>query len=131
MKKIKDDKKYWMTDYFVGNSRYSSYVIAENELIAKALLNLRGLNENITSSAVKVRQGYRILKVSVDYRKRNLISCLHTLSFVGNIALNAKIINHQELLLDNGLIHEVLHELQFEEFTFNKQVHEKLKNSIP
>lgn len=127
------DRFFWFTSYSIPtadkvSSEYGSYVIAPNELIAKAILKLRGLEENIESIALKINQRNRLGSVVKLYKKRKLLQCIHTLCFIGNIALNAKIIKHSDLLLDTGLIHDIMHEIEFpEKFQFRSSIYKRLK----
>lgn len=125
-------KFYWMTTYKIktsekNESEYGAYVIAENELVAKALLKLRGMGEVISSMPSKVTQVRRFTSLAKLYKQRNLGSCLHTLCFLGNVAINAQLMTHTDFLLDCGVIHDIMHELDFpQDFGFRKHVYKKL-----
>ena len=126
------NKLYWMTEYKLqtydkSEATYGSYVIAESEFIATALLFLRGLNEEITSIACKVVQRRRVPKMAKLYKQRKLGTCLHTLCFTGNVLVNAKLMAHPDFLLDSGVIHDIIHEIDFpDEFGFRKHIFSKL-----
>lgn len=112
-------------------AKYGSYVIAEDVEEAKFLLKRRGLKEKITSDSCKVNQRRRIGSVAKAYKKRELSSCLHTLSFVGLQLINAKLIKPVYLLSDTGLIHEVVHEIAFADdfmFQFSKPIYQRMKD---
>lgn len=123
---------YWMTTYRLkieesAETKYGSYVIAENELIAKAILKLRGMGEEISSAPSKVIQNRRFTSLAKLYKQRNLGACLHTLCFIANVALNAQIMNHTDFLLGCGVIHDIMHELDYpKEFGFRKHLYKKL-----
>lgn len=126
-------KKFWTTSYIlctkeIPTATYNSYVVAANEGKAKEILELRGNKELITSRPLKINKTWLITRPSLSYKRRNLVQALHTLSFIGNMAIQAGLIDHNDLLSDRGTIHEITHELEFpEEFGYRKWLHEELK----
>ena len=129
--------KFWHTEYFPYahtnrsgsvDSRYGNYVIARDEREANLIINLRGMDERISDSPSKLVKNRLIEKPSKAYKARKLSETLHTLSFAGNALVKSGIIEIDFLLSDTGILHEVIHELQFpEEFMFNKSVYEAIK----
>ena len=125
---------FWLTEYKIrtynkSKATYCSYVVADSEQDALRILSLRGRREKITSlPSTKPNKRRRIKKVSNLYKARSLHACIHTLCFVGLAAVNAKFITIKDLLLDNGLIHDIVHEIEFpEEIKYRKEVYIKLK----
>lgn len=129
--------KFWYTEYFPyahtnrsgsTDARYGNYVIARDEKEANLILRLRDMEERISDSPSKLVKNRLIERPSKTYKARKLAETLHTLSFAGNALVKSGIIEIDFLLSDTGILHEVIHELQFpEEFVFNKSVYEGIK----
>lgn len=122
----------YLTKYNCGNSEYGSHIKASSRKEAEKLTIIRGLKEEILGTCINHKLEI-MPKTAFLYKKKKYIECLHTLSFVGNILCNAGFLNKNDLLNDKGLIHEIVHEMQFigdDDFDLiidQKYLHNKLK----
>lgn len=125
--------KFWHTEYntnHVGRygKKYGSYVIGNTRSDAETILKKRDLGKRIIDLPCKVKSTNRIQSTAKAYKKRDLLNVLHTLSFVGNILLNINAMKHSDLLSDVGMLHEVIHELQYPSgFRFSNDIYQRLK----
>ena len=111
-------KYLWNTNYIrqtptKPEATYGSYVIAETEVVALAILKLRGRGEKIISAKSKVRNIYRLPNLCKLYKQRKLDTLLHTLCFLSEVFIESGVMKWQDFLQDTGLIHEVAHEIEF------------------
>jgi hypothetical protein len=127
---------YWTTDYTRKTESkpeaiYCSYVIAKSEDLAKDILILRGRGEVVSSSKTSVVQNRRLPNLVKLYKTRKLGKLIHTLCFLSEVFIKSGIISYEEFLNDNGIIHEISHEIDFSDdpdFQFRKWVSNKLND---
>lgn len=103
---------YYLIEYTLPTNNkpratFCSYVIADNPTTAKVLLKYRRMGEKLLLYTLN---GKRIGKAAKLYKERKLLECIHLLTFAGNTLINAKLIKPKDLLADNGIIHDILHE---------------------
>lgn len=104
---------YFLTSYPVGRNQFGSCVIAKDKDTAKRLLAKRRTQEKIISAGSRPIARDRINITARLFRQKRYIQCIHTLVFLGNLLINAKMIKPCELLADDGLLHEIVHLLEF------------------
>lgn len=99
----------YLTSYSVGDKLYSGYVLAENEQEAQELLAVRNLGETLDGvfQSPNVLERFSTL-CDAEYM-RSLPKALHQACWVGWIAIKAGFITHDELLGDQGILHEMIH----------------------
>lgn len=110
---------------------YSSYVLADSEEEANKIIKLRGTKEKLQDVLpVKRRKNYffNAIPLAKSYRKKNYLELLHTLCYVSVALIKSKQTDLNDLLGENGCIHETVHCLLFNEYKiFNKNFHKRLK----
>jgi len=104
---------YFLTSYPVGRNQFGGYVIAKDKDTAKRLLAKRRTQEKIISLGSRPVARDRINITAKLFRQKKYVECIHTLCFLGNALINAKLIDACDLLADDGLLHEIVHLLEF------------------
>lgn len=116
----------YYTTYQHDNKTFCSYVDAKSNLDLEFKLKLRNLGEEVNGTSAK----NKIQKPSVLYKKRRLLECIHTICFISMVRIKSELFESHclDLVNDTGLIHDIIHELEFpEEFGFNKSLYGKLQ----
>ena len=99
----------FLTVYTASSGQYASYVLCNSLFEADKIIKERNLGEEIISE-------FQEIKVIPDYK--NLDNCqfiemlpeiLHTTSFISYIALRSKRVTVDEILGDDGILHELTH----------------------
>jgi hypothetical protein len=123
------------TVYEAGKKSYVSFVYAKDQTAAKTIITRRNIGETIVGELIRSSRNKLMPLPSTFYTKRQLIKCMHTLTFYGWIASRAGIDVTDFLLRDDGALHEIMHELHFpKENKFRESVHMSLlmlETSIP
>ena len=98
-----------LTSYKVGDKTFASYVIGKSISEINNKISQRGLNENIESSIqhIEIIPDYKDLS-PVEFLV-NLPNIIHSACFMSLIALKAKTVNVEEILGDEGILHELIH----------------------
>ncbi|WP_060873109.1 hypothetical protein [Myroides odoratus] len=103
-------KKGVLTEYKINENKYSSYIIGNDYEDIKIKLYKRNLNEIITSNLMELDN---IIK---DYSKLDdntlmleYSSFLHTICFLSYLCYRSNSIDVENLLNDEGILHEVIH----------------------
>lgn len=64
---------------------------------------------------------------SCFYKQREIVKCLHTLTFYGWIASMSNVLDLRSFCNDLGLLHEVMHELHHPEiFKFRQRIYDQM-----
>lgn len=100
-----------LTSYLVNGTLYGSYILGDEITRIKKVVCQRGLNETIESQIGDVQpiEDYSLLN-DEEFKKR-LPEILHTTCFLSLVALKAKTVNIEDILGDEGIIHEITHYL--------------------
>jgi hypothetical protein len=128
---------YYSAKYTFSGTEYSSFIHANTEELAKHYIKKRNIGETIIGILYeKDLNGFDPQPLSSDlYREGKLIPCCHCLTFYSWIASRAGLISAEDELSDKGMVHELLHELDFpNEFSFRFGLYNRivtLEHSIP
>ena len=99
-----------LTSYKINDAFYSSYVLGKNVNDIRKKIAQRNLNETIDSTIVEIPNtlpDYTLLSdEDILKRKEEL---LHSLCFISYIGLKSKKLQVEEVLGDEGIIHEISH----------------------
>ena len=102
-------KKGVLTSYSLDNILYSSYVLGEcMEQISHAV-QMRSLGETIESTITEIETLTDYSSLSDDELRNRLPEVLHSVCYISFIALKSKTISLEEVLGDNGVLHELTH----------------------
>lgn len=98
-----------LTSYLVGSVKYSTYVTGKSIDEVNSKILQRGLGEIIESSLMEVETipDYKDL-TPVEFLA-NLPQITHTACFLALIAIKSKSISIDEVLGDDGILHELIH----------------------
>lgn len=99
-----------ITSYKINDSLYSSYVLGSNMQAIRQAVKKRNLNETIDSTITTIDNplpNYAILSdEDLICRKEEI---LHSLCFISFVALKSRSAKIEEILGDEGVIHELSH----------------------
>lgn len=105
--------KGYPTIYPVGNTKYASYIVATSLRDARRLAQIRGLREQIEGKRQEVERilyDYEGIKGSQLVGGGEFFSGLiHNVCFISNVLINAKLVDHDWVLGDQGLAHQLIH----------------------
>jgi hypothetical protein len=111
---ISKDKKIMkygvITSYRINNSQYASYILGENINAIKKIAAKRNLNETIDSTIMEITSplpDYTLLSDEDILNQKEEL--LHTICFLSFVSLKSKKIKIEEVLGDEGVIHEISH----------------------
>ena len=138
---------YYAAIYHLNSVDYASFIYATDRHEAKRIAHRRNIGEEILG-VMKSQPEFNPQPLpsaayfgaahapNVGARLVLLISTAHLISFYGWIASRARIVDATtHILSDQGMLHEILHEIQFpEEYGFRLALYENLQNleeSIP
>lgn len=121
--------------YYAGDTSYSSFIYALNRETADKIIKARNIGEKIVGQLVKTK-GFNPSPLSSDfYLERDLMNCVHSLTFYGWLGCRAGVTCGDKLMRDDGILHEVLHEMHFpKDYQFRQHIYEKileLEEAIP
>jgi len=102
-------KKGVLTSYKVGKNLFSSYVVGNNDSEIYEKIVSRGLDEKIESSLIEVETIPDYSTLSDLEFIMDLPQIIHTTCFMSLIALKANKISIDEVLGDEGILHELIH----------------------
>lgn len=100
-----------LTSYHVNGTKYCSYILGNNMTRINVLMNARGLNEMIESSIMEVEKLPDYTELNDEDLKKRLPEILHTACFISVVALKSKSLTIEEVLGDEGIIHELTHKI--------------------
>jgi len=128
--------KYFSAIYEQGATRYSSFIYAQDKEAAVKMVKQRNIGEQILGEHVEDKDFTPHPLPSAQYVLRELIQCVHTLTYYSWIASKAGVIDPaDDVLSDKGVLHEILHEMQHPEvYGFRENIRERLaalEMSIP
>lgn len=112
-KKKAPKKKTYYSSYKVDGKIYSTFIVAPNKKRAEALAEIRGIGETIDGSVLSNNTPKKDLP-STRFKNGDYLSCLHGLIFFSWIAISARAIHVDDAMADTGIVHEMMHFLQFE-----------------
>ncbi|MDP4283844.1 MAG: hypothetical protein Q8891_05440 [Bacteroidota bacterium] len=98
-----------LTKYNINGVDYGSYILGNDISTVKEIARSRGLNEEIESQIMEVHPIPDYMQLSDSDFINRLPEILHTVTFLSFIAVKANTISAEELLNDEGLIHELAH----------------------
>lgn len=91
---------------------YSAYVHANSLRHARDICRRRGIGERIVSPYARLRsRPYEPLSALLNSRKAKPLQIVHAAIYLGWLAMRAGKIEANDLLHDEGLIHEIVHDL--------------------
>lgn len=105
---------------------FSSVIYASNFAHACQLSVLRNIGEVVVG--IVKRCDYNPCPLPSEfYQRRELMDCLHTLTFYGWIASMGRILDLRTMCNDLGLLHEVMHEMHHPNvFMFRQSVYDRM-----
>lgn len=107
---MKQEKKIGvLTSYSVGSERFSSYVVGNNMSEINRKIELRGLREAADSGLMEVETMPDYRDLSEDEFLVKLPEIMHSACFMSLIALKANSVSVDEILGDEGILHELIH----------------------
>lgn len=98
-----------LTTYEQAGRRYGSYILCPDLATARALLDARNLNERIESTLMPVEPMPAYHELTDAAFVAQLPQVLHTATFWGYLALRARTLSVDEVLGDEGVVHELTH----------------------
>ena len=120
---------YFSTLYKVRDNEYSSFIYAVNRQAADKIIQIRNIGERIIGELIRVGDINPSPLPSDFYLERSLMACVHTLTFYGWLASRAGVVPYiaDVMLRDDGILHEVMHELHHpEDFGFRDDVFKQM-----
>lgn len=101
---MRDRNKFGvLTTYKINGHPYSSYVLGESMDEVHTKIEMRGLDESIISVIQEIETIPKITDLS------NTDEVLHVCFFLSFIALKAKTMSVEEIIGDEGIIHQLVH----------------------
>jgi hypothetical protein len=126
--------KFYSAMYQIDSQEYSSFIYAQDREAAMEMVKQRNLGEKILGELRSKSFAPHPLP-SEQYEKRDLIECVHTLTFYSWLAAKAGVIDPTETLSDRGVLHEILHEMHHPDvYAFRENIRDRLislEKSIP
>ncbi|MDM1514697.1 hypothetical protein [Myroides odoratimimus] len=98
-----------LTEYKVGENIYSSYIIGDKIEEIESKLSLRNLNESIISEIMHIETIIDYSKLKNEELIKRYSEFIHTICFLSYLCYKANKINCEELLNDEGILHEIIH----------------------
>ena len=102
-------KKGVLTTYYINNVPYASYILGDDMCKIRAAVELRNLKEEIVSDITDIEVLPDYSKLTDEEFLSQLPELLHTLCYTSFLALSAGLANLEEILGDEGVIHELTH----------------------
>ena len=128
---------YYSAQYKLNDTHYSSFIYASSTTAALSFIKQRNIGEILIGVLDRHKNSNFNPQPlpSYLYRQRDLPACAHTLAFYCWIALRSNKWTHDDALCDIGVMHEVLHELEYPaQFPFRESLWwqlVKLESVIP
>ena len=101
---------------FLGVDSRSFEIHASNYEEAVRLARDRGLNEVVSKNPVPIKDWNRANKLyscSKQIRDEDFKSAAHTATIMAYVGIRSGVITMEEMLADNGLLHELIHVISF------------------
>jgi hypothetical protein len=118
--------RWFSTAYQSKQNEFSSFIFAENEKVAKNYVEMRNIGERIIG-VLQVSKDFDPCPLpSLHYQARKLPDCAHVLTFYTWIAMRGGFAD-AEILADDGILHEVIHELHLPDHHYRETVFSDLK----
>ncbi|AVH85105.1 hypothetical protein RsoM2USA_177 [Ralstonia phage RsoM2USA] len=111
-KKKAPKKKTYYSSYQVDGKTYSTFIVANSKKRAEDLAEIRGIGEIIDGSLLSNKRPIKDLP-STKFKSGDYLSCLHGLIFFSWIAVSARAIHVDDAMADTGVVHEMMHFVQF------------------
>lgn len=113
---------------------FSSMIYAKSYAHACKLAVMRNIGEMVVGVR-KTSQYDPCPLPSYFYKNRQMIDCLHTLTFYAWIASMSKVVDLRSLCNDLGILHEIMHEMHHPHvYSFRQNIFDRLSSlerSIP
>jgi hypothetical protein len=98
-----------ITTYVINGTAYSSYILGNRITRIKKMVNQRGLNESVESQVMDIKPMPDYQNLSDNEFMEMLPEIIHTATFLSFIALKANTITVEDVLGDEGVLHELTH----------------------
>jgi len=98
-----------ITTYQINGATYSSYILGDNMCRIREIARQRGLNEVIESKIMDIKPIPDYQNLSDKEFLKMLPEIIHTVSFLSFIAMKSKTISVEDVLSDEGVLHELTH----------------------
>lgn len=113
-------KKAFLTEYKVGTQKYGADIMAYTLKEAERVAGERNIGETVIGNGAQSYDGYgrriSIEELNPDFKKLNdyeflieLPRIIHSACFLSYIAFKSGKISIEELIGDNGILHELIH----------------------
>jgi hypothetical protein len=104
-------KKVYLTLYKSEKygDTFSSYVIASSKKDALSKIKLRNIGETLEDAQPINIHAYDVIDAVAFFDSSKYKSCLHAVTFMAFVLSKAGKINAQDVLADQGIVHEILH----------------------
>lgn len=106
-------KKVYLTLYKSEkyNDTFSSYVIATSKEDALAKIKIRNIGESLEDAMPVNVAAYDVIDAVAFFDSNKYKSCLHAVTFMAFVLSKAGKIKAEDVLADQGIVHEILHVL--------------------
>jgi hypothetical protein len=98
-----------LTTYQLNNTNFGSYILGTDPEKIRCVARARGLNEVIESTIMEVETMPDYSQLEDDEFQKRLPEIIHSCSFLSFIALKAGTISIDEVVGDDGVLHELSH----------------------
>lgn len=98
-----------LTSYLLNGDKYTSYILGNDVGNINQAIVIRGLNEKVESTIMdmEILPDYSLL-CEQEFMQR-LPEIMHTCCFLGFVAVKSNTITIEDILGDNGVVHELSH----------------------
>jgi hypothetical protein len=100
-----------LTTYLIGKNKYASYVLGHKMNDIKQAIELRNLHETIESELQPVDLLPDFSSMNKQQFEENIPQILHTCCYLSFVAMKAHTVSIDDILGDEGIIHEMSHYL--------------------
>ncbi len=118
-----------LTSYMVGDKIFSAYVTGSEFSEIRNKIAIRGLNENIESSIMEIDLIPDYQNSSLEEFLVDLPNVIHSACFMASIALRSNTLTIDEVLGDEGILHELIH-INSKSIPISDQTIEKIKQGF-
>ncbi len=119
---------YYLTQYVLKNVPYSAFIYAQDRQKAELIAVLRNIGEIVVDQTVQIPRDQQPSPAE-HYRERKLARAAHGITFYSWIAAKAGVLSTDGILGDVGVLHEVLHEMEFpEQIGYREGVYQQIKD---
>lgn len=107
------EKKVYLTLYKSEkyNDTFSSYVIADSKEEALTKIKIRNIGESLEDAMPINVTAYDVIDAVAFFDSSKYKNCLHAVTFMAFVLSKAGKIKAEDVLADQGIVHEILHVL--------------------